>query len=140
MSQSHHDEASTAVDPPPAMRRIVLIEDSEDLRGLLRELMAFCGHEVRVASSAREGIELIESCHPDVALVDIGLPDMDGYEVARRLRAAPSTQSVHLVAVTGRSDAQDRVDALAAGFDEHLVKPVNLATLFGLLNQPPQTT
>lgn len=91
MSHSHHDEANAAVDPPPAMRRIVLIEDSEDLRGLLRELMAFCGYEVRVASSAREGIELIESCHPDVALVDIGLPDMDGYEVARRLRAAPST-------------------------------------------------
>ncbi len=129
-----------AADPPPVTRRIVLVEDSDDLRGLLRELMAFCGHEVRVASSAREGIELIESCRPDVALVDIGLPDMDGYAVARRLRSGPLAQSVHLVAVTGRSDVQDRVDAFAAGFDEHLVKPVNLAMLFGLLNQPRQAT
>ena len=140
MSTTPHDKANSATDPPPAMRRIVLVEDSDDLRGLLRELMAFCGHEVRVASSAQEGIELIESCRPDVALVDIGLPDMDGYEVARRLRAGPLAQSVHLVAVTGRSEEQDRVDAFAAGFDEHLIKPVNLATLFGLLNQPPQAT
>jgi CheY-like chemotaxis protein len=124
--------------PHPATRRIVLVEDSEDLRGLMRELVAFCGHEVRVASSAREGIELIESCRPHVALIDIGLPDMDGYEVARHLRSGPLAQSVHLVAVTGLSEAQDRAEAFAAGFDEHLVKPVNLAELFALLNEPPQ--
>lgn len=139
MSQTGPGDSHRATDPPPAIRRVVLIEDSEDLRGLLRELMAFCGHEVRVAGSAQEGIALIESCRPDVAIVDIGLPDMDGYEVARRLRSSPVAQGVHLVAVTGRADAQDRLDAIAAGFDEHLVKPVNLATLFALLNDPPQT-
>ncbi len=140
MSPGNPDASNASADPSAAIRRIVLIEDSEDLRGLLRELMAFCGHEVRVAGNAREGIELIESCRPDVAIVDIGLPDMDGYEVARRLRSGPLAQSVHLVAVTGRADAQDRLDAIAAGFDEHLIKPVNLATLFELLNRPPQTT
>ena len=140
MIHSHADKASVSTDPPPVARRVVLVEDSDDLRSLLRELMAFCGHEVRVASSAREGIALIESCRPDVALVDIGLPDMDGYEVARQLRAGPVAQSVHLVAVTGRAEENDRISALSAGFDEHLVKPVNLAVLFGLLNEPRPAT
>jgi CheY-like chemotaxis protein len=123
--------------PSADSRRVVLIEDSEDLRSLLTELLVFCGHEVRVAGSGREGIDLIEGCRPDVALVDIGLPDIDGYEVARRLRAGPVAQSVRLVAVTGRADDQDRRDALAAGFDDHLVKPVDLARLAALLNTFP---
>jgi CheY-like chemotaxis protein len=121
----------------PLERRIVLVEDCEDLRRLFRELLAFCGHEVRVAASGGEGIELIEACRPDVALVDIGLPDMDGYEVARRVRSGSVGRSVRLVAVTGRSDACDRTAALAAGFDDHLVKPVDLARLATLLNESP---
>jgi len=137
MQRSNPEPSNEPAEATAESRRVVLVEDSEDLRSLLSELLAFCGHEVRVAGCGREGIELIESCRPDVALVDIGLPDIDGYEVARRLRAGPLAQSVQLVAVTGRSDAQDRQDAMAAGFNEHLVKPVDLARLAALLNATP---
>jgi len=92
---------------------------------------------VHEAESGAEGLRMALSVAPDVALVDIGLPDLDGYEVARRLREDPATRHIRLVALTGYGTVEDRRRALAAGFDEHLAKPVELASLEALLRSLP---
>jgi len=103
-------------------KRVVVVEDSEDIRELLVELLESFGHEVKCADAGPAGLETILATTPDVAFVDIGLPEMDGFEVARRVRAAAST--VRLVAMTGYGQLEDRQKAAAAGFDDHLTKPV----------------
>jgi signal transduction histidine kinase/ActR/RegA family two-component response regulator len=105
-------------------RRIVLVEDHADARESLRLLLEAWGHEVHDAADGVSGCELVLALKPDVALVDIGLPGMDGYQVARAIRAHPGGQSIRLVALTGYGKQQDRGRAEEAGFDTHLVKPV----------------
>jgi len=114
-------------------RRVLIIEDNRDARESLAALLRLAGHEVRAAQSGTEGIELARSAALDFVLVDIGLPDIDGYEVARRLRSHPAMRRVRLVALTGYGREEDRRRALAAGFDEHLAKPVELRSLETLL-------
>jgi two-component system CheB/CheR fusion protein len=109
--------------------RILIIEDNANAREMLQAVLELEGHEVAAAGSGREGIELIEFQHPEVALVDIGLPDFDGYEVARQVRRNPDNNDVYLVALTGYGQPSDRQQALEAGFDAHLVKPVQLEEL-----------
>ena len=82
-----------------------------------------------IASGGRQALDVVESLQPDVALVDIGLPEISGYELARRLRANLCLNALRLVAVTGYGQPEDREKARAAGFDDHLVKPVELAAL-----------
>jgi CheY-like chemotaxis protein len=94
------------------------------------------GHEVIEARNGRDGIELAEAHGPDVALVDIGLPDLDGYEVARRIRAGQAGVSMRLVAVTGYGQPEDRQHAFSAGFDAHLTKPILPAALAELVDAP----
>jgi PAS domain S-box-containing protein len=115
---------ATAPAPPrPAPpRRVVIIEDNDDARTALRLLLELEGHRVETAADANEGLELVLRTSPQVVLVDIGLPTLDGYTVARRIRAALG-DAVLLVAVTGYGREDDRRRATAAGFDEHLVKP-----------------
>jgi signal transduction histidine kinase/CheY-like chemotaxis protein len=111
---------------------IAVIEDNADVRETLRQLLELRGHEVVEAEDGQRGIELVLSRRPDVALVDIGLPGVDGYEVASRVRAASATR---LVALTGYGGAEDRNRAVSAGFDAHLVKPVDLDALSRVLER-----
>lgn len=108
--------------------RVVVVEDNEDIRELQEELLRLAGHEVLQASDGPSGVALILSTSPDVALVDIGLPGFDGFEVARRVRA--HGKAVRLIAVSGYGQAEDRERALRAGFDDHLTKPVGCEELF----------
>ena len=116
-------------------RRVVVVEDNLELRQMLAELLSVCGHEVQVAATGHEALEVIAATAPDVALVDIGLPDLDGCEVARRIRGGPSGRGLQLVALTGHADEEDRRMAMAAGFDDYLVKPVEAAKLLAVLSR-----
>jgi two-component system, chemotaxis family, CheB/CheR fusion protein len=115
--------------PWPAGKRVVVIEDNPDGAEMLSLLLEHAGYEVYTAEDGKAGIELIERVTPDVALVDIGLPVMDGFEVARWVRANERHQALYLLALTGYGQAGDRAAALQAGFDEHLVKPVDAEML-----------
>lgn len=124
---------STSVELSIPTKRIVVVEDNADMRELLISLLAESGHTVTCAETGREGLDLILATTPDVALVDIGLPQLDGLEVARRVRAANST--VRLIAMTGYGQRDDKTRALAAGFDAHLTKPVELVDLMRELSR-----
>jgi CheY-like chemotaxis protein len=114
-------------------RSILIIEDNVDARDALRILLELDGHLVEAAGEGAEGLQIAQAKDPDVALVDIGLPGMDGYEIARRLRTAGGRRPV-LVALTGYGQPEDRRRATEAGFDALLVKPVDPSTLASLLS------
>jgi PAS domain S-box-containing protein len=116
-----------------AARRILVIEDNADARTMLRHLLEAAGHEVHEAPDGRQGLALALALRPDVALIDLGLPGLDGYEIARQLRAVDDHRHILLVAVTGYGSPEDRERSLLAGFDVHLVKPVDPDTLAGVL-------
>ena len=109
---------------PVAPRRVLIVEDNDDARAMLHEALAFSGHDVREARDGASGLALAAQSPPEIALIDIGLPDLDGYEVARRLRAAPGGRRMGLIAITGYGQAEDQRRAYEAGFDAHLTKPV----------------
>ncbi|MBK9070625.1 MAG: response regulator [Myxococcales bacterium] len=113
-------------------RAIVLIDDDDDLRELFVDVLMRRGHHVKSARSGLDGVALIIAERPDVAIIDISLPDIDGYEVARRARAAVAHE-VHLVAMTGHGQESDRLAALAAGFDAHMTKPIDMALVEAML-------
>jgi signal transduction histidine kinase len=113
--------------------RLALVEDNPDIRETMFELLTICGHDVTPAEDGAAGLDLILQSHPDVALVDIGLPKLDGYQVAQQVRAAPGMADVRLVAMTGFGQEEDRKRALAAGFDAHIVKPPDLDVLLRVL-------
>ena len=112
-----------------APRRILIVDDNADAAESLALLLGCSGHTTHVALSSEDALERVEAFAPQVALLDIGLPRMDGYELARRLRSMPSLRAVRLIALTGYGQAEDRERALDAGFDDHLVKPVDLLAL-----------
>jgi CheY-like chemotaxis protein len=131
-------EARRAATPtPPARpgRRVLLIEDNEDAREMLRMALTLAGHEVYEAADAHAGLALAAEVAPDVALVDVGLPGVDGYEVARRIRADQDRNGMLLVAVTGYGQPEDRARALAAGFDLHVTKPITPERLSALISE-----
>jgi CheY-like chemotaxis protein/two-component sensor histidine kinase len=113
--------------------RLALVEDNPDIRETMFELLTVCGHDVTPAEDGAAGLELILQTHPDVALVDIGLPKLDGYQVAQQVRAVPGMADVRLIAMTGFGQEEDRRRALAAGFDAHIVKPPDLDVLLRVL-------
>jgi PAS domain S-box-containing protein len=115
--------------PEIGRRRILLVEDQPDARESLRLLLIEEGHDVAVARDGPEGLDRLRHWRPEVALIDIGLPGFDGYELAAAVRSDPETRAVFLVAVTGYGQPEDRRRALNAGFDEHIVKPVLHETL-----------
>lgn len=104
--------------------RILVIEDNADSREMLQAMLALDGHRVEVADDGPGGVEVARSTRPDVALIDIGLPGLDGYEVGRRIRSELG-EAVTLVALTGYGQAEDRKRTEEAGFDAHLLKPVS---------------
>jgi CheY-like chemotaxis protein len=115
-------------------RRVLIVEDNEDAGEMYRMLIELAGHEVLIAENGILGLELVKTARPDVAIVDIGLPGMDGYELARRVRAEPDGEKVLLVAVTGYGSPTDRDRSRQAGFDLHLIKPVDPGVLTSLLD------
>ena len=121
---------------PGERRRLLLVEDNDDLSGLLREILIGWGFDVDLAGSASSALAKAAVRPPDVALIDIGLPDRDGSEVARALRRSLPPQ-VFLIAMSGYGQRQDGARALAAGFDEYMVKPLNMVRLRRLLGDAP---
>jgi signal transduction histidine kinase/ActR/RegA family two-component response regulator len=121
-----------AFEASPVTSRILLVEDNADVRRSLALLLKLAGHEVVVADNGQTALATVADQLPDIALIDIGLPDADGYQVARQIRQARQ-DSIYLVALTGYSQPEDRQRALDAGFDTHLVKPVNFKVLQKLL-------
>jgi signal transduction histidine kinase/ActR/RegA family two-component response regulator len=129
--------------PPPARPapmqpkgprlRVMIVDDNRDAAELLAEVVRFEGHEVVTVHDGLEALGVVDDFKPDTAILDIGLPVMDGYELARQLRANPTTRSARLIAVTGYGQQTDRAQSQAAGFDSHLVKPVDVVELIGLL-------
>jgi PAS domain S-box-containing protein len=118
---------------PATGRRVLVVEDNDDSRAMLRELLGLLGHEVHEAADGATGVARALELAPDVTLVDIGLPGLDGYEVARRIRRDPAGRHLYLVALTGYGLPEDRERAVAAGYDVHLVKPIDPAKLHGIL-------
>lgn len=106
--------------------RVLIVDDSEDAVEMLSIMLLYKGHETCVALNGLEALRLAEEFRPEVAVLDIGLPGMDGYELAARLRAIPSLSGLELVAVTGYGQESDRERARHAGFRRHLLKPVTL--------------
>lgn len=114
-------------------RRVLVVDDCPDLARTLEELLELLGHHAASASDGQRALQTAEAFRPDVVLLDLGMPGMDGFEVARRLRAAPTSRDAALVALTGWSDAAAQARAADVRFDHHLPKPTRLATLAGLL-------
>jgi len=112
-----------------SLRRILIVEDNEDGREALRTLLVLAGHEVHEAADGLSGIEAVAKLAPDLALIDIGLPGIDGYEVARRIRTTEKGRAMRLIAISGYGQPGDRRRAMEAGFDAHLTKPVAIQRL-----------
>jgi CheY-like chemotaxis protein len=119
----------------PRPLRILVIEDNSDAAETLGDLLRLFGHEAEIALSGSTGVEVARSVQPDVVLCDIGLPGMDGYAVASNLRSEPATRAARLVALTGYGRDSDRQRTREAGFDLHLVKPVEPLELKRLLEE-----
>lgn len=116
--------------------RVAIVEDNPDGRQSLADLLAVLGYEVVALASAHEALALGPAEEPDVFVVDIGLPDMNGYELARRLRERAGRSDTLLVALTGYGSPEDRLRAEHAGFDHHPTKPVDVGALERLLARP----
>jgi PAS domain S-box-containing protein len=138
LSVSAPSAVASTVEPQSAPyqrdRRILVVDDNRDAAESLRMLLEFLGCTVSVAFDGKQAIETFENCRADTVLLDIGMPEMDGYEVARRIRAGPRGSDVLLIALTGWGQDEDKRRARAAGFDEHLTKPVDPMLLNTLLN------
>jgi PAS domain S-box-containing protein len=118
-------------------RRVLVVDDNQDATETLELLLQLWGHEVRIAYDGEGALAQVAELRPDIVLLDIGLPGMSGYEVARRMRALPECRDVMLVAVTGYGQDSDRRQSQEAGFDHHLVKPVQPGTLRDLIASAP---
>jgi CheY-like chemotaxis protein len=123
--------SSGLVNPVAGELRVLIVDDNVDAAGALELLLQETGHRVRVAYTGPTGLAAAIDFRPDVVLLDIGLPEMDGWQVAERIRQQPSLQDVLLIAITGYGQSSDRQHSQRAGFDHHFVKPVD----FGKLRQ-----
>ncbi|MEP7009568.1 MAG: ATP-binding protein [Acidobacteriota bacterium] len=131
---------SRASKAPPSLqpaRRILIVDDNRDAAGSLGLLLRLNGHEVREANDGPKALVAASEFHPDLIFLDIGLPGMDGYQVATRLRANPDLGDVRMVALSGYGSDQDRARSRAAGFDDHLVKPAEVGRLESVLASLP---
>jgi len=116
---------------------VLLVEDHDDARDMLGLLLGKLGHEVHTAADGPAGLDAALALQPDVAVVDVTLPGLDGHEVARRIRAAGIRQPI-LIALTGHAALEDEARARSAGFDAHLTKPVDVQRLVALLDTVPE--
>lgn len=137
--------AAVAVDPPaegtaeisPAAptRRILIIDDIPDITSIVSSLLELMGHKTYTAGNGAEGLKIAQAERPDVILCDIGLPDMSGYEVAQFIRQDRKLRGIRLIALSGYAQEKDLEQSRAAGFDQHLAKPVNAASLEAAIAQ-----
>ena len=111
--------------------KILVIEDNQDNRDLVSFLLEHAGHEVTTAVNGIEGIQAAQTQHPDLILLDLALPEMDGWEVAKKLKADPTTNNITLVALTAYTMPEDKRKAMDAGCDGYLSKPINAANFPG---------
>jgi two-component system, sensor histidine kinase len=118
-----------------APRRVLIVEDNADSRAMLHAMLELWGHEVHVAPDGETGLDRAVEVRPEIALIDVGLPGLDGYELARQIRASVGGIHIFLVAVTGYGQPDDIRRAKTAGFDTHLVKPVDVKTLAAILGE-----
>jgi CheY-like chemotaxis protein len=126
-------ERVAATHPQGIRRRIVIADDNRDAAESLAVLMRLEGHEVRLAHDGRAARDLIDGFRPDAALLDIGMPGLTGYELARHVREQPQLQGMRLIAITGWGQTADKARALSEGFDVHMTKPVEVSRLVELL-------
>jgi two-component system CheB/CheR fusion protein len=124
-----HATASTR----PVPKRVLVVDDNADAAESLADVLQLDGHRVEVARDGRAAIARARELRPDVVLCDVGLPDLDGYAVARAIRADPALRATRLVALSGYAQPEDRERAREAGFDAHLAKPPRLDELADLL-------
>ena len=132
--------AAAAASPPSLSidrRRVLIADDNRDGAETLGVLLELAGHEVRVAHSGRGALDAVRNAPPEVAIIDIGMSDVSGYQVARDIRATDSGKSILLIALTGWGQEEDKAHAYAAGFDAHLTKPPDLTLLQRLLAARP---
>lgn len=115
---------------------MLLVEDAPEIREALALLLEALGHSVEVAEDGLQAVKKSLALLPDVALIDVGLPGIDGYEVARRVRAGPDGSRPYLIALTGYGGAAAELKAKNAGFDRHVVKPIDIDRLPELLERP----
>jgi CheY-like chemotaxis protein len=128
-------QVSTPV-APVSGRRVLVVDDNRDSAESIAVLLRLCGNDVRTTHDGRLAVEIALAYRPDVILLDIGLPKMNGLEVCRHLRLDPNMQKVLIVAMTGYGQEEDRLRSQKAGFDVHLVKPVDLQQLYEMLARP----
>lgn len=119
--------------PDPASRRVMIVDDNCDAAQTLSLLLSYDGFDTHVACDGHMALQSFDEFDPEVVLLDIGMPGMDGYEVARRLRARPEGRRARIIAVTGWGQESDRQLSLQAGFDHHVVKPVDIKQLLRLI-------
>jgi CheY-like chemotaxis protein len=112
---------------------VLVVDDNLDAAESLGVLLRFLGADVEVVNDGQSALDVLSTFRPELVLLDIGMPGMDGYEVAARIRALPEQRNVTLVALTGWGQSEDRERSHAAGFDRHLVKPIEIETLEALL-------
>ena len=122
----------------PRARRVLVVDDNPDSADIMQMTLELRGHVVQTAYDGRSALELAEQFRPEVVLLDIGLPDLDGYEVIDRMRQLPSARHAHLVAITGWGQPVDRARALAHGFADHLTKPVDPSVVLELVTAAPR--
>jgi len=133
----HPDPTSPAMPSPERGGHILVVDDNREVADLVTDALRFVGYSVDTAYDGPTGLEMATRRPPDVAVLDIGLPEMDGYELARRLRALPSLARVYLIAITGYGEEAHRRLSSDAGFDQHMVKPVDLDRLQHVLDGVP---
>lgn len=139
-SSGSHDSRRSAVDTTipekrPGRRWALVVDDVSDVTDMLSVLMTHAGYEVATASSASEAIALAKKNHFDIVISDIGMPEMNGYQLAEALRDLPDYKAVPMVAVTGYSMFDDRNRSLTAGFNEHITKPIDPRAFLDLIEQ-----
>ena len=125
--------ARTPHDPALRIRHVLVVDDNADAADALGSLLRAWGYEVTVAHDGPAALAALQDALPDIALLDIGMPAMDGYELAAHLRFQPGCADLPIVAITGSGGADDMRRSRAKGFSAHLVKPVSLASLLTLL-------
>ena len=135
-SETKPELQSAAKVAPTSGRRILVVDDNRDSAESIAVLLRLCGNDVRTTHDGRLAVEIASAYRPDVILLDIGLPKMNGLEVCRHLRLDPKVKNAIIVAMTGYGQEDDRIRSQKAGFDDHLVKPVDLQHLYEMLANP----
>jgi PAS domain S-box-containing protein len=135
LSQQQNEEHAPATPISNAKRRVMIVDDNVDAAFLLSMMLKKKGHEVHATYGAHEALTLAEEFRPEVILMDIGMPELNGYDACKQLRTMPELKGTRIIAITGWGQEEDRRKAREAGFDEHLVKPVNIEVVEAVLGR-----